>query len=57
MVNSAGNPVSSIKISTLYQVNYDTTLGHDMIVFSPTGTHEHNVSIHGEDIRLMSWLG
>jgi hypothetical protein len=57
MVNSAGNPVSSIKIPTLSQVNYQTTLGHDMIVFSPTGTHEYNIRIHGGDIRLRSWLG
>jgi len=28
-----------------------------MIVFSPTGTHEHNVRIHGGDVRLRSWLG
>ncbi|RJP41121.1 MAG: hypothetical protein C4548_09630 [Desulfobacteraceae bacterium] len=42
---------------TLYQVNYNTTLGKDMIVFSPTGTHEHNIRIHGGDIRYRSWLG
>jgi len=27
-----------------------------MIVFSPGGTHEHNIRIHGGDIRLRSWL-
>lgn len=32
--------------------HYDTTLGDDMIVFSPGGTHEHNIRIHGSDIRL-----
>jgi hypothetical protein len=52
-----GSLISSLNVPTLHQVNYDTTLGHDMIVFSPTGTHEHNVRIHGGDIRLRSWLG
>jgi hypothetical protein len=51
-----GSLISSLSIPTLYQVNYDTTLGDDMIVFSPTGTHEHNIRIHGGDIRLRSWL-
>ena len=57
MLNSDDEIISTIDISTLAQVNYDTTLGDNMIVFSPGGTHEHNKRIHGGDIRLKSWLG
>lgn len=57
MLNSAEKPISSVVIPTLFQVNYNTTLGNNMIVFSPGGTHTHNVRIHGGDIRLRSWLG
>ena len=44
-------------VPTLDQVNYDTTLGDDMIVFYKRGTAEYNKRIHGGDIRLKSWLG
>ena len=57
VLNSDDEIISTIDISTLAQVNYDTTLGDNMIVFSPGGTHEHNKRIHGGDIRLKSWLG
>ena len=49
--------VRSLSVPTLSQVNYNTTLGNNMIVFKPGGTHEHNIQIHGGDIRLKSWLG
>jgi hypothetical protein len=49
--------IRSLPVSTLNQVNYNTTLGDNMIVFKPGGTHEYNIRIHGGDIRLKSWLG
>jgi hypothetical protein len=52
-----GRLISILSIPTIYQVNYDTILGNDMIIFSPGGTHEHNIQIHGGDVRLRSWLG
>ena len=52
-----GTFIRKIQISTLYQVNYNTTKGNDMIIFTPKGTHTYNLRIHGGDIRLRSWLG
>ncbi|TKB07457.1 hypothetical protein [Desulforhopalus sp. IMCC35007] len=49
--------IRSLPISTLSQVNYNTTLGDNMIVFRPGGTNEHNTRVHGGDIRLKSWFG
>lgn len=44
-------------VPTLHQVNYDTTLGDDMIVFDGHGTAAWNKRAHGGDVRLKSWLG
>lgn len=52
-----GKVISSLTIPTLDQVNYNTTLGDDMIVFSGRGTSGFNKRIHGGDLRLKSWLG
>jgi hypothetical protein len=41
----------------LDQVNYDTTLGDDMIVFYKQGTGKYNKRVHGGDIQLKSWFG
>ena len=49
--------IRKIQIPTLYRVNYNTTKGNDMIVFTPKGTHPYNIKIHGGDIRLRSWFG
>jgi hypothetical protein len=49
--------IRSLPVTTLNQVNYNTTLGDKMIVFRPGGTNEHNIRIHGGDIRLKSWFG
>lgn len=49
--------IRKIKIPTLYTVNYNTTKGNDMIIFTPRGTHPYNTRIHGGDIRLRSWFG
>jgi hypothetical protein len=41
----------------LADVNYNTTLGDDMIVFDGHGTSEYNKRVHGGDLRLKSWFG
>ena len=52
-----GIVIRTLKVPTLDQVNYDTTLGDDMIVFYASGTGKYNKRVHGGDIRLESWLG
>ena len=52
-----GTVINALTVPTLYQVNYDTTLGKDMIVFYASGTGKYNKRVHGGDIRLKSWLG
>jgi hypothetical protein len=49
--------LNQVRIPRLYQVEYDSTFGEDLIVFSKYGTSEHNVRIHGGQITLRSWLG
>ena len=49
--------IRKIPIPTLYRVNYNTTKGNNMIIFTPSGTHKYNIRIHGGDIRLRSWFG
>jgi len=46
-----------LTVPTLHEVNYDTTLGDDMIVFDGHGTSAYNKRVHGGDVRLKSWLG
>jgi hypothetical protein len=55
--NGTGAVIRSLRIPTLDRVNYDTTLGENMIVFYDRGTGKYNKRIHGGDIRLKSWLG
>ena len=52
-----GIVINALTVPTLDQVNYDTTLGKDMIVFYASGTGKYNKRVHGGDIRLKSWLG
>ena len=52
-----GTVIKTLKVPTLHQVNYDTTLGKDMIVFYASGTGKYNKRVHGGDVRLKSWLG
>jgi hypothetical protein len=52
-----GAVIKALTVPTLDQVNYDTTLGKDMIVFYASGTGKYNKRVHGGDIRLKSWLG
>jgi hypothetical protein len=49
--------IRKIQIPTLYQINYNTTKGDNMIIFTPRGTQQYNTRIHGGDIRLKSWFG
>ncbi len=49
--------IDSVHISTLQQVNYDTTLGNNMIIFQGGVTSGYNLREHGGDIRLESFLG
>jgi hypothetical protein len=55
--NDTGTVIDTLEVPTLNQVNYDTTLGDDMIVFYAHGTGKYNKRVHGGDIRLRSWLG
>lgn len=52
-----GEVISGLNIPTLAEVNYNTTLGDDMIVFTGHGTSEYNKRVHGGDLRLKSWFG
>jgi hypothetical protein len=49
--------IKTLTIPTLEKVNYNTTLGDNMIVFDGHGTADHNKKIHGGDLRLRSWFG
>ena len=55
--HNTGAVIETLALPTLNQVNYDTTLGKDMIVFYERGTGKYNKRIHGGDIRLKSYLG
>ena len=55
--NETGVVIDTLEVPTLNQVNYDTTLGENMIVFYSRGTGKYNKQVHGGDIRLKSWLG
>jgi len=52
-----GAVIRKIEVPTLHSVNYDTTIGEKMIVFTTTGTEAYNKRIHGGDMTLKSWLG
>jgi len=55
--NDTGAVIKTLDVPTLHQVNYDTTLGDDTIVFYAHGTGKYNKRVHGGEIRLKSWLG
>jgi len=44
-------------IPSITRVDYDTTLGKDMIIFTWRGTEQYNKRGHGGEIMLMSVLG
>jgi hypothetical protein len=43
--------------STIAGVDYDTTMGKNMIVYDRHGTGEYNKRVHGGEIMLKSLLG
>ncbi len=56
-VYANGKLINSVKLPTLSSVNYDTTVGKNMIVFTAGGTGPYNKKVHGGDITFKSWLG
>ena len=48
---------NTLKVQTLSKVNYDTTLGKGIIVFTGIGTSPYNLKVHGGDLLLKSWFG
>ncbi len=59
IVNELGSDerYNTLKVSTLSKVNYDTTLGKGIIVFTGIGTSPYNLKVHGGDLMLKSWFG
>jgi len=55
--NKKGDILNFLHVSTLHNVNYDTKLGKNMIVFSGRGTSPYNIRVHGGDMTLKSWFG
>ncbi len=51
------NPYNTLKVPTLSKVNYDTTPGKGIIVFTGIGTSPYNLKVHGGDLMLKSWFG
>jgi len=47
----------TLKVQTLSKVNYDTTLGKGIIVFTGIGTSPYNLKVHGGNLVLKSWFG
>ncbi|HOG91725.1 MAG TPA: hypothetical protein PLV50_14370 [Smithella sp.] len=57
VTNQKDSATTTATIPLLARVDYDTTLGNNMIVFAWRGTTEHNKRIHGGEIMLKSMLG
>ena len=54
---NTGLVIKALIVPTLKKVNYDTSLGDNMIVFTGRGTSKYNKREHGGDLRLKSWFG
>ncbi len=54
---NTGLVIKALDIPTLEKVNYNTTLGDNMIVFTGSGTSKYNKREHGGDLTLKSWFG
>ena len=52
-----GDVLDILYVSSLHNINYDTKLGKNMIVFSGRGTSLYNIRVHGGDMTLKSWFG
>ncbi len=55
--NGSGGVIKTLNVPTLASINYDSTIGKDLIVFTEKGTTPYNVQIHGGDMTLKSWFG
>jgi len=49
--------INSLTVPTLYRVNYNTTLGPNMIALNGHGTSDFNIRIHGGVLNFKSWFG
>lgn len=49
--------INHLTVPTLLCVNYNTTLGPNMIAFNGHGTSDFNVRIHGGVLNFKSWFG
>lgn len=54
---NTGLVIKTLDVPTLDEVNYNTTLGDSMIIFTGHGTSKYNKREHGGDVRLKSWFG
>ncbi len=52
-----GGAIKTLNVPTLSLINYDSTIGKDLIVFTEKGTTPYNVRIHGGIMTLKSWFG
>ena len=57
VTNEKDSKNKTTAISMIARVDYDTTMGKNMIVFDWRGTAAHNKRVHGGEIMLRSWLG
>ncbi len=55
--NGSGVVIKTLNVPTLSLINYDSTIGKDLIVFTEKGTSPYNVRVHGGDMALKSWFG
>ena len=54
---TSGKILETLRYRTISKVDYQTTLGDNMIVFLNGTTSYHNKRVHGGEIELRSWLG
>jgi Tfp pilus assembly protein FimT len=57
VIDQKTSTTTTATIPSITAVNYDTTLGKDMIVFKWRGTEQYNKRVHGGEIMLRSLLG
>jgi predicted small integral membrane protein len=57
VINQKDSKEMTRTFSTIAKVDYDTTMGKNMIVYDRYGTGEYNKRVHGGEIMLRSLLG
>jgi predicted small integral membrane protein len=57
VINQKDSKEMTRTFSTIAKVDYDTTMGNDMIVYDRYGTGEYNKRVHGGEIMLKSLMG